>query len=231
MSGLKGSVAGLALAAAVAGAQAEEPKVTPLGNDQVAATTQAATHRLMVAVDTTLVAQAAPPESDGKRYYADVLQIDKKTIIKVTYFRNKRWAIIPPPIADGKLVDGSTAPADPIDAKIAQRQVLLPYDKNAQIARAIVGDQDIISEASKYTTSFGNKVESWQTITKDEIDMLLFHTYIMREAWAKFENVIKTAQLIATKNLKLTSTQFEEMRSSAEQKAKKVWKETTGAIA
>ena len=45
MSGLKGSVAGLALAAAVAGAQAEEPKVTPLGNDQVAATTQAATHR------------------------------------------------------------------------------------------------------------------------------------------------------------------------------------------
>lgn len=230
MSWLRWGVASLALAAAVAGAQAEEPKVTPLGNDQVAATTQAATQRLMVSVD-TVIAQAAPPESDGKEYFANVVQIDRKTTVRITYFRNKRWAIIPPPITNGKLVDGSPAPADPIDAKIAQRQILLPYDKNVQIARAVLWDKDIIWEAVKYSQQFKDKVEKWWLVTKNDIELLLFHWYIMQESWWKYESVIKVAQTISMWSLKMTSTQFEEMRSNAEQKAKKVWKDTTGAMA
>ncbi len=228
---MKGSVAGLALAAAVAGAQAEEPKVAPLGNDQVAATTQAATQRLMVAVDTTLVAQAAPPESDGKPPITVMVKQVDGSMKPVSYFRDKQWAIIPPPVADGKLVDGSPAPSHPIRALNAQVKILVPYDKNAQTTMAMIGDRDIITEALTYSKSFREMVDSWRPITREQVELLLFHSYIMIESWRKFDGWIKTAQQIASWSLKMTSTQFEEMRSSSEQKAKKVWKDTTGAVA
>jgi hypothetical protein len=178
-----------------------------------------------------VVAQAAPPESDGKPYYADVLQIDKKTTIRVTYFRNKRWAIIPPPIVDGKLVDGSPAPADPIDAKIAQKQVLVPYDKNAQIALAVVGDRDLMKEAWTYITSFWERVESWKTITRSDFETYLFHSYIYIESWSKWEWFMKLADHVSTAKLKLTSTEYTTMKAEAQAKAKRIWKATTGAVA
>ena len=36
---------------------------------------------------------------------------------------------MPPAVIDGKLVDGSDAPADPMRAKIAQKKILVKYDK------------------------------------------------------------------------------------------------------
>jgi hypothetical protein len=231
MSGLNNNIVWLALAAAVAGAQAEEPKVAPLGNNQVAATTQAATQRLMVSVDTTLVAQAAPPESDGKPPKTVMVKQVDGSMKPVSYFRDKQWAIIPPPVADGKLVDGSLAPSHPIRALNAQVKILVPYDKNVQIARAVLWDKDIIWEAVKYSQQFKDKVEKWWLVTKNDIELLLFHWYIMRETWWKYESVISVAQTISMWSLKMTSTQFEEMRSNAEQKAKRIWKATTGAVA
>lgn len=230
MSGLKGSVAGLALAAAIAGAQAEEPKVATLGNDQVAATTQAATQRLMVAVDTTLIAQAAPPESDGKEYFADVLQVDgsKK---RIKYYRYKNGSILPPPVVDWKLVDGSPAPEDDVRARIAQRKVLVPYDKNAQIALAVVGDRDLMKEAWIFIKTFWEKVESWGQVSKPEFEQFLFHTYIYIESWSKWDWFLKVADHIAIVKLKLTPVEYNTLKSDAQGKAKKIWKSTTGAVA
>ena len=48
---------------------------------------------------------------------------------KIEYYKNKRGLIIPPPPENGKLVDGSDAPADPIGAKADQRTILAQYDK------------------------------------------------------------------------------------------------------
>ena len=84
-----------------------------------------------------LVAQAAPPESDGKEYFADVVQVDG-TKKRIKYYRDREGSIIPPPVVDGKLVDGSPAPENPVKARVAQRKVLVPYDKDSQIAIALV---------------------------------------------------------------------------------------------
>lgn len=231
MSGLKSGLTWLALAVGVAGAQAEEPKVAPLSTEGVTTTTQAATQRLMVAINAVVVAQAAPPESDGKPYFADVLQIDWKTKVRVTYFRDKQWAIIPPAVVDGKLVDGSPAPEDVVRARIAQRKILVPYDKNAQIALAMVGDRDLIKESRQYLTLFMDNIESWKVVSKSDFEIFLFHTYIAIEAWSKWDGIMKLADNVATIKLKLTPVEYATMKSEAQAKAKKIWKATTGAVA
>ena len=48
---------------------------------------------------------------------------------------------------DGKLVDGNDAPSDPMRAKIAQKKILIKYDKNALIMKALVSNGDIIRKA------------------------------------------------------------------------------------
>ena len=50
-------------------------------------------------------------------------------------------------MVDGKLVDGNPAPSHPLRALNAQVKILVPYDKNAQIALAVVGDRDLMKEA------------------------------------------------------------------------------------
>lgn len=48
-----------------------------------------------------------------------------------------------PPVKDGKLVDGSDAPENPVEARVAQKKILVKYDKNAQINLALVSKEDI----------------------------------------------------------------------------------------
>ena len=68
--------------------------------------------------------------------------------------------IIPPPIENGKLIDGSPAPEHPLRALIAQKKILVPYDKNAQFALAMVGDKDLIRESTLNLKDFSEKVEA-----------------------------------------------------------------------
>lgn len=50
---------------------------------------------------------------------------------------------------DGKLVDGSDAPSDPMRAKIAQKKILIKYDKESQVILAYVSKENIFQESKK----------------------------------------------------------------------------------
>ena len=81
MSGwLRSGIAALALAGAVTWAQAEEPKVAPAEVKWVTVTTQAATQRLMVAVDTVVVAQAIVPNPEYDRIIAEAKAAGKDPV-------------------------------------------------------------------------------------------------------------------------------------------------------
>lgn len=75
----------------------------------------------------------------------------------VEYYKNKRGLIIPPPIENGKLADGSDAPADPLEAKAEQRSIIAKYDKvvlvktekTALIRKADLDLKDIIAITKK----------------------------------------------------------------------------------
>ena len=107
----------------------------------------------------------ASQEIDGKMYTAEVTQIDgsKKTI---TYYRDVQGVIIAPPVTDGKLVDGSDAPDDPLRAKIAQKKILIKYDKNAQIMLALVSKDDPIRKADEDLGKLLKLVNENKVITK-----------------------------------------------------------------
>ncbi len=230
MSGLRSTLIAW-LAATAINVQAEGPReMSPsLVSPTVATATQNATQVLMAQVwQPILLAQAQ--ETDGKEYFADIPQIDK-TIKRIKYYRDKQWSIIPPPVENGKLIDGSPAPEHTLRAKNAQVKILVPYDKNAQIALAMVGDRDLIKEASLFSKSFLQKVEWGKQITRDELEQFLFHYYIGIESWWKWEGQLKLSEYIATNQLKLTNVEYNSIRTSAQDRAKKIWKSATGALA
>ncbi len=231
MSGLRSTlIAGLA-ATAITGAQAEGSQdVTPrLSSPAVATATQEATQALMTQVwQPILLAQAQ--ETDGKIYTADIPQIDK-TIKRIVYYRDKQGVIIPPPIENGKLIDGSPAPEHPLRALIAQKKILVPYDKNAQFALAMVGDKDLIRESTLNLKDFSEKVEAWKPITKSDLELYLFHSYIAIESWWKWDGLLKLAEFVSTTRLKLTSVEYNSIRTNAQDRAKQIWKSATGALA
>ena len=230
MSGLRSTLIAW-LAATAINVQAEGPReMSPsLVSPTVATATQNATQVLMAQVwQPILLAQAQ--ETDGKEYFADIPQIDK-TIKRIKYYRDKQWSIIPPPVENGKLIDGSPAPEHTLRAKNAQVKILVPYDKNAQIALAMVGDRDLIKEASLFSKSFLQKVEWGKQITRDELEQFLFHYYIGIESWWKWEGQLKLSEYIATNQLKLTNVEYNSIRTIAQERAKKIWKSATGALA
>ncbi len=233
MSGLRSTlIAGLAATAISAQAEGSQEVTPRTSSPAVTAATQAATQTLMADVVQQPVLVAQAQERDGKEYFADIPQVDGTgKVIRIKYYRDKQGVIIPPPVENGKLIDGSPAPEHPLRALIAQKKILVPYDKNAQNALAMIGDKDLVKDALGFSKTFREYVDSWKPITKEQLESLLFHSYIIIESGRDFSEPIKTARIIATWSLKMTSSQFEEIRSSAEKKAKQIWKATTGALA
>lgn len=174
-------------------------------------------------------AQPAPEDSDGKQYVANVVQVDG-TRRQIVYYRDKDGSIIPPAIVDGKLVDGSAAPIDPVRARVAQRRILVPYDKNAQIALAMVGDRNLMRESGMYINNFGSKVEAGQDISLDEFKEFLYYSFIYMEAGSKGDGFMKVADLLAKGKFKLADSSYEELKQKARERARRDWKEVTRAL-
>ena len=121
-----------------------------------------------------VLAQSNTQETDGKIYTAEVIQIDGSKKV-VTYHRDIQWVIIAPPVTDGKLVDGSEAPNNPVEARVAQKKILVKYDKNAQIMLASVSKEDIFWKADKSLKEILAFTEQGKIITKEQlIDSFMF---------------------------------------------------------
>ena len=233
MSGLRSTLIAGLTATAITGAQAEGAQdVTPrLSSPAVATATQEATQALMTQVWQPIVLAQAQ-ERDGKEYFADIPQVDGTgKIRRITYYRDKQGVIIPPPIENGKLIDGSPAPEHPLRALIAQKKILVPYDKNAQTMLAIVWDRDLMKEASMSIDLVTDLVKQWKPITREQLEKRIFWTYIYIESGRNMDEIIKTTDFIAINQLKLTSAELSRIKIEAEIRAKKIWKSATGALA
>ena len=179
--------------------------------------------------NTVILAQANTQETDGKIYTAEVIQIDGSKKV-VTYFRDIRWAIIAPLVTDGKLVDGSEAPSSPVEARVAQKKILVKYDKNAQIMLALVSKDNIIGKADDDLSKLLKLANTNQVITTWDIHTAFYSIYVLQNGWVKFTESMKWVETIARLKVKLSDSEISSMKQDAESKAKNIWKSTTGAI-
>lgn len=181
----------------------------------------------------TVVFAQASQETDGKIHIAEVVQIDgtKKT---VKYFRDKEWVIIPPAVTDGKLVDGSDAPSDSMRAKIAQKKILVKYDKWAQLMIAAVSKGDIFKKADGSLKEILAITEQWKLITKEQLAEWFYSVYILTiSVWDpnwRWQTIVSSLESIAKIKLKLSESEVSALKQEAEQKAKNTWRSTTGAV-
>ena len=76
-----------------------------------------------------------------------------------------------------------------------------------------------------------DKVETWKNITRTDLELYLFHSYISMESWTKWDWLLKVADHVGLIKLKLTSIEYATLKSEAQIKAKNIWKSTTGALA
>lgn len=238
MADLKSSLATIATAAVLATWSAQAEKASDFSDlinagwakvEAIQTNTRNANSRLVSDTQPILLAQAAV-ETDGNTYIAEVIQVDgtKKT---VKYFRNTDGIIIPPPIVDGKLVDGSSAPDDTMRAKMAQKKILAKYDKGILLALAMVWSQDLISDAFKNIDVVSNLIKQWKSVSKEQIQKSLFGQYILILSGSKIDEIMKTTEFIAVNQLKLSIPEFNQMKKEAEIKAITIWKSTTGSKA
>lgn len=237
MAGLSNAFATLATAAVLATGTANATDnhkfsdVVAAGWPQVEAVVANTAHSVhILARDTqpTLLAQASQ-ETDGKTYTAEVVQVDgtKKT---VQYFRDKEWAIIPPSVTDGKLVDGSNAPDHPLRAKSAQVKILAKYDRWSLLALAMVWSQDIITDARKDINVIMRLMEQWKQVSLEQIQKSLFGIYILKLSWSDITERMKTMELITVNQLRINQSELSKMKQEAESRAINVWKSTTGSM-
>ena len=174
-------------------------------------------------------AAALPDDSDGQEYLADVIQIDGSRK-RIVYYRDKSGVIIPPPVVEGKLVDGSPAPEHRLRALIAQTKILVRYDKIAQMALAMVGDKDLIRDANDFSKSFLKSVESGKRVTRQELNDFLFHYFIGLETGWKGDGQLNLGRFLALGQMGMSESEFEELRRDAEIRAKREWRSKTGAL-
>lgn len=175
-----------------------------------------------------LLAQAAT-ETDGKVYVAEVIQVDgtKKTI---KYFRDAEWAIIPPPIVGGKLVDGNIAPDHPLRAKNAQVKILAKYDK---IVLAKTEKNDLIRKADKDLKDIVAITKKWDTLTREQLFNWFFSIHLIR-LWLEHEGVkdlISWLESIAKIKMKMNESEIAQIKRDAESRAINIWKSVAGALA
>lgn len=238
MADLKSSLATAATAVVLATWSAQAEKASDFSDlinagwakvEAIQTNTRNANSRLVNDTQPILLAQAAT-ETDGNTYIAEVIQVDgsKKTI---KYFRNTNGIIIPPPIIDGKLVDGSDAPDDVMRAKMAQKKILTKYDRGALLALAMVQPNDIIADARKDIELVRSLAEQWKPISKEQIQKSLLGQYVLILSWSKIDEIMKTTELIAINQLRMSAIEFSQMKREAESKAIMIWKSITGTKA
>ncbi|MBC7498310.1 hypothetical protein H7170_01580 [Candidatus Gracilibacteria bacterium] len=180
-----------------------------------------------------LLAQAST-ETDGKVYTAEVIQVDgtKKT---VKYFRDARGGIIAPPVIDGKLVDGSNAPDNAVEARIAQKKILVKYDRSAQIMLASVSKEDLFGVADKTLKEILTLTEQGKIITKEQLASGFYSVYILTisvgDSNGKGKTIISSLESIARVKLGMKDSEISQIKGESEIKAKNIWKSVTGAIA
>ena len=197
--------------------------------EAIQANTRMANESFVTNARPILLAQAAV-ETDGKVYYADVIQIDG-TKKRIKYYRDPRWAIIAPPVdKDRKLVDGSVAPENPVAARVAQKKILVKYDKEAQLNLALVSKEDILRKASNTTGEILNILEQWKLITKEQLADWLYSAYIFNIAYwnGKADRAISSLESVAIIKMKLSEPEIAQIKRDAEVKARNIWKSVIG---
>lgn len=151
----------------------------------------------------------------------------------VEYFRDIKGAIIAPPVKDGKLVDGSDAPGNPVEARVAQKKILVKYDKNAQINLALVSKEDIFWKAEKSLNEVLAITEKWGTISREQLINWFYSAYIVNISlgnW-RWEKTISLLESIAKMKMKMNESETTQIKRDAEVKARNIWKSVTGAVA
>lgn len=176
-----------------------------------------------------LIAQANIEDGRTWPYYVEIIMVGgwKK---KIEFYRNKRWAAIPPPVENGKLMNGEKAPTDAVEARIAQKELMAKYDKWAQTALVMVGSKDLIWDSLKQIKSLRISIEKWENISRNDLSEGFFSAYILMLSWQNVNEIIKAYELIGTKLLKITPSEVAKVKQDAEQKAKEIWKSATWAI-
>lgn len=202
----------------------DKPEVTTVINN-----TQSRIVPLTEETKPILLAQANIEDGRTWPYYVEIIMVGgwKK---KIKFYRNNRWAAIPPPVENGKLMDGSKAPIDAIEARIAQRELMTKYDKWAQTALAMVGSRDLMQEAHEKIDILGDALKKWLPITRESLSEAFFWAYILILSWRNVDEIMKTSELVGIKLLKMTPSEVTKMKQNAEEKAKAIWKSTTWAI-
>lgn len=169
-----------------------------------------------------LLAQANVEDGRTGPYSAIVPQV-KGWSKMVEYYKNKRGLIIPPPIENGKLADGSDAPADPLEAKAEQRSIIAKYDKvvlvktekTALIRKADLDLKDIIAITKK-----------WDTLTQEQLFNWFFSVHIIK-LWLDHQGVndlISWLESIAKIKMKLSESEIFQIKREAESRAINIWK-------
>ena len=176
-----------------------------------------------------VLAQSNTQETDGTIYTAEVIQIDGSKKV-VTYHRDIRWVIIAPPVTDGKLVDGNEAPNNPVEARVAQKKILVKYDRSSLTMLAMVWPKDLIKEAFEDIKIVSDLVEKWRPVTKEQIQKRLLGLNILILSWEKVNEQMKLTDVIATTQLKMSASEINRMKHETELKAIQIWKSTTGAV-
>ena len=179
-----------------------------------------------------LLAQANVEDGRTWPYPVMIPQVSGWTKM-VEYYKNKRGLIIPPPIENGKLADGSNAPADPLEAKAEQRSIIAKYDKNAQLMLAAVSKEDILWKANNTLKEILNISEQGKLITKEQLLDWFYSAYIFN-IWFwnwKADKAISWLESIAKIKMKMNESEITQIKRDAELKAKNIWKSVTGAVA
>lgn len=189
----------------------------------------------MIDTQPILLAQANIEDGRTGPYSAIVPQVNGGTKM-VEYYKNKRGLIIPPPIENGKLADGSNAPADPLEAKAEQRSIIAKYDK---VVLVKTEKNDILYKANKELWVITTLAEQGK-LTKEELYKWFYSTYLIK-LWLGSENtnksiednnkIIRGLEAYGKISLKLSTSDIELMKKLAEQKAKETMNRFSSATA
>jgi len=175
-----------------------------------------------------LIAQANV--EDGRRwpYTAFIPQVNSAgKVVEIKFYRDKNGLIIPLPIENGKLVDGSDAPSDPLRAKIAQRKIIAQYDPLILVKTE---KTDLLLKASKDIKQLYILAEQGK-LTKEQLYESFYNAYLMRLWLAEqatteniegFKKIINGLESYWKIKLNLQPTEIQTIKQRAEVKAKEV---------
>lgn len=170
-----------------------------------------------------LLAQANVEDGRTGPYSAIVPQV-KGWSKMVEYYKNKRGLIIPPPIENGKLADGSDAPADPLEAKAEQRSVIAKY---AKVVLVKIDRKDLAIKANEDLGRLRKLMEQ-SRLDKNGLYDGFSAIYIVKHWLGTDKNqkdidwintIINTLEKYGQVTLKMNQSEIETIKRKAEQDA------------